>query len=129
MSEHKILIVDDEKLILISTRIVLESVGYVVVTAASGEEAIGKAKEEKPGLILLDIMMPGIDGWETLSRLKDDAETKDIPVIIFTAREHSRGRQLAREMGAADYFQKPFEPDELIAIVEEHLVAENVQAG
>lgn len=129
MSEHKILIVDDEKLILISTRIVLESVGYGVVTAASGEEAIGKAKEEKPGLILLDIMMPGIDGWETLSRLKDDAETKDIPVIIFTAREHSRGRQLAREMGAADYFQKPFEPDELIAIVEEHLVAENVQAG
>ena len=129
MSEHKILIVDDEKLILISTRIVLESVGYVVVTAASGEEAIGKAKEERPGLILLDIMMPGIDGWETLSRLKDDAETKDIPVIIFTAREHSRGRQLAREMGAADYFQKPFEPDELIAIVEEHLVAENVQAG
>jgi DNA-binding response OmpR family regulator len=129
MSEHKILIVDDEKLILISTRIVLESVGYGVVTAASGEEAIGKAKEEKPGLILLDIMMPGIDGWETLSRLKEDAETKDIPVIIFTAREHSRGRQLAREMGAADYFQKPFEPDELIAIVEEYLVPENVQAG
>jgi len=132
MSDHKILIVDDEKLILISTRIVLESVGYCVVTAASGEEAIGDAKEEKPGLILLDIMMPGIDGWETLSRLKEDAETKDIPVIIFTAREHSRGRQLAREMGAADYFQKPFEPDELIAIVEEYLVpetTENVPAG
>ena len=132
MSDHKILIVDDEKLILISTRIVLESVGYGVVTAASGEEAIGKAKEEKPGLILLDIMMPGIDGWETLSRLKEDAGTRDIPVIIFTAREHSRGRQLAREMGAADYFQKPFEPDELIAIVEEYLIpeaTENVQAG
>jgi len=61
MKDQKILIVDDEKLILISTRIVLESVGYAVVTAASGEEAIGKAKEEKPGLILLDIMMPGID--------------------------------------------------------------------
>jgi DNA-binding response OmpR family regulator len=129
MSDHKILIVDDEKLILISTRIVLESVGYGVVTAASGEEAIGKAKEEKPSLILLDIMMPGIDGWETLSRLKDDAETSNIPVIIFTAREHSRGRQLAREMGAADYFQKPFEPDELISIVEEYLVPQNVQAG
>jgi DNA-binding response OmpR family regulator len=129
MSDQKILIVDDEKLILISTRIVLESVGYGVVTAASGEEAIGKAKEEMPGLILLDIMMPGIDGWETLSRLKEDAETKDIPVIIFTAREHSRGRQLAREMGAADYFQKPFEPDELIAIVEEYLVPENVEAS
>ena len=129
MSNNKILIVDDEKLILISTRIVLESVGYGVLTAASGEEALGTARDEQPGLILLDIMMPGIDGWETLSRLKEEPATKDIPVIIFTAREHSRGRHLAREMGAADYFQKPFEPDELIAIVEEYLVAENVEAS
>ena len=129
MSTQKILIVDDEKLILISTRIVLESVGYNVLTAASGEEAIRSAREEVPGLILLDIMMPGIDGWETLSRLKEDPVTKEIPVIIFTAREHSRGRQLAREMGAADYFQKPFEPDELIAIVEEYLVPANARTA
>ena len=127
MSRKKTLIVDDEKLILISTRIVLESVGYQVITAASGEEAISQAKEESPGLILLDIMMPGIDGWETLSRLKEDPETKDIPVVIFTAREHTRGRKLAREMGAVDYFQKPFEPDELIQIVEQYLSPENVE--
>jgi CheY-like chemotaxis protein len=126
---RKTLIVDDEKLILISTRIVLESVGYEVVTAASGEEALVTSRATQPGLILLDIMMPGIDGWETLSRLKEDPELKDIPVIIFTAREHSRGRQLAREMGAVDYFQKPFEPDELIDIVEEYLVTENVSAS
>ena len=56
-------------------------------------------------------------------RLKADAQTKDIPVIIFTAREHSRGKQLAREMGAVDYFPKPFEPDELIGIVEEYAAA------
>ena len=127
MSSKTTLIVDDEKLILISTRIVLESVGYQVLTAASGEEAISKAKEDKPGLILLDIMMPGIDGWETLSRLKEDPDTKDIPVVIFTAREHTRGRKLAREMGAVDYFQKPFEPDELIEIVEQYLSRENVE--
>jgi len=127
MSNRTTLIVDDEKLILISTRIVLESVGFDVLTADSGEAAIATAKSKKPGLILLDIMMPGIDGWETLSRLKEDPETKEIPVIIFTAREHSRGRQLAREMGAADYFQKPFEPDELISIVEEYLAPENVE--
>jgi CheY-like chemotaxis protein len=126
---RKTLIVDDEKLILISTRIVLESVGYEIVTAASGEEALVTARDTQPGLILLDIMMPGIDGWETLSRLKEDPELKEIPVIIFTAREHSRGRQLAREMGAVDYFQKPFEPDELIDIVEEYLVTENVSAS
>ena len=125
----KTLIVDDEKLILISTRIVLESVGFEIVTAASGEEALVTARAAKPGLILLDIMMPGIDGWETLSRLKEDPELKEIPVIIFTAREHSRGRQLAREMGAVDYFQKPFEPDELIDIVKEYLVTENVPAS
>ncbi len=125
----KTLIVDDEKLILFSTRIVLESVGFEIVTAASGEEALVTARAAKPGLILLDIMMPGIDGWETLSRLKEDPELKEIPVIIFTAREHSRGRQLAREMGAVDYFQKPFEPDELIDIVEEYLVTENVSAS
>jgi DNA-binding response OmpR family regulator len=128
MSYDKVLIVDDEKLILISTRIVLESVGYSAITAASGEEAIAMATEQRPGLILLDIMMPGIDGWETLSRLKEAPETKDIPVIIFTAREHSRGKHLAREMGAADYFQKPFEPDELIEIVQEHLVPANARA-
>ncbi len=119
----KILIVDDEKLILISTKIVLESVGYDVLTAAAGEEGIDLACRELPALILLDIMMPGIDGWETLSRLKANAATREIPVIIFTAREHSRGKQLAREMGAADYFPKPFEPDELIGIVEEYAAA------
>jgi len=129
MSCEKILIVDDEKLILISTRIVLESVGYQVVTAANGEDALAMAGTDRPELILLDIMMPGIDGWETLSRLKEDPDAKTIPVIIFTAREHSRGRQLAREMGAVDYFQKPFEPDELISIVREHVAAaENVQS-
>jgi CheY-like chemotaxis protein len=116
----KILIVDDEKLILISTKIVLESVGYEVLTATTGEEGIDVCRNDAPALVLLDIMMPGIDGWETLSRLKDDPETRGIPVIIFTAREHSRGKQLAREMGAADYFPKPFEPDELIGIVEEY---------
>jgi DNA-binding response OmpR family regulator len=118
----KILIVDDEKLILISTKIVLESVGYDVLTAVSGEEGIEICRRELPALVLLDIMMPGIDGWETLSRLKSAPETREVPVIIFTAREHSRGKQLARELGAADYFPKPFEPDELISIVEEYAV-------
>jgi DNA-binding response OmpR family regulator len=119
----KILIVDDEKLILISTKIVLESVGYEVLTATSGEDGIEVCRAENPALVLLDIMMPGIDGWETLSRLKSSPETDEIPIIIFTAREHSRGKQLAREMGAADYFPKPFEPDELINIVEEYAAA------
>jgi len=116
----KILIIEDEKLIIVSTQMVLEAVGYRVESAMNGEEGIRRAREAKPDLILLDIMMPGIDGWETLTRLKRDPETSSIPVIIFTAREHARGHQKSNEMGAAGYFRKPFEPDELIELVEKH---------
>ena len=119
--ERTVLIIEDEKLIIVSTQMVLEAAGFRVESATSGEEGIGKARELRPDLILLDIMMPGIDGWETLTRLKRDAETSGIPVIIFTAREHSRGHQKSTEMGAADYFRKPFEPDELIELVEKHI--------
>jgi CheY-like chemotaxis protein len=119
--DRTILIIEDEKLIIVSTQMVLESVGYRVESAMNGEEGIGKASEIRPDLILLDIMMPGIDGWETLTRLKRDEATRSIPVIIFTAREHARGHQKSDEMGAAGYFRKPFEPDELIELVEKHV--------
>ncbi|MCA8942210.1 MAG: response regulator [Planctomycetes bacterium] len=118
--ERTVLIVEDEKLIIVSTQMVLEAAGFRVESAVNGEDGIAKAKGIRPALILLDIMMPGIDGWETLTRLKRDPETSDIPVIIFTAREHVRGHQKSTEMGAADYFRKPFEPDELIELVEKH---------
>ena len=119
--EHTVLIIEDEKLIIVSTQMVLEASGFQVQSAMNGEEGISKARQLKPDLILLDIMMPGIDGWETLTRLKRDPETSGIPVVIFTAREHSRGHQKSAEMGAADYFRKPFEPDELIELVEKHI--------
>ena len=118
--ERTVLIIEDEKLIIVSTQMVLEAASFRVESATNGEEGISKARELRPDLILLDIMMPGIDGWETLTRLKRDPETSDIPVIIFTAREHARGQQKSTEMGAADYFRKPFEPDELIELVEKH---------
>jgi len=119
--ERTILIIEDEKLIIVSTQMVLEAAGFRVESATNGEAGIAKARELRPDLILLDIMMPGIDGWETLTRLKRDPETAPIPVIIFTAREHTRGHQKSTEMGAADYFRKPFEPDELIELVEKHI--------
>ena len=119
--ERTVLIIEDEKLIIVSTQMVLEAAGFRVESAMNGEEGIAKARELRPALILLDIMMPGIDGWETLTRLKRDPETSGISVIIFTAREHSRGHQKSAEMGAADYFRKPFEPDELIELVEKHV--------
>jgi len=119
--ERTVLIIEDEKLIIVSTQMVLEAAGFRVESATNSEEGISKALELRPDLILLDIMMPGIDGWETLTRLKRDTETSEIPVIIFTAREHARGHQKSAEMGAADYFRKPFEPDELIELVEKHI--------
>jgi DNA-binding response OmpR family regulator len=119
--ERTVLIIEDEKLIIVSTQMVLEAAGFRVESATNGEDGIAKARSLTPDLILLDIMMPGIDGWETLTRLKRDPETSAIPVIIFTAREHARGHQKSSEMGAADYFRKPFEPDELIELVEKHI--------
>src|SRR6185503_19260972 len=119
--EHTVLIIEDEKLIIVSTQMVLEAAGFRVESAMNGEEGITRARGIKPDLVLLDIMMPGIDGWETLTRLKRDPETSGIPVIIFTAREHARGHQKSAEMGAAGYFRKPFEPDELIELVEKHI--------
>jgi DNA-binding response OmpR family regulator len=119
--ERTVLIIEDEKLIIVSTQMVLEAAGFRVESAVNGEEGISKAKSIRPDLILLDIMMPGIDGWETLTRLKRDPETSGVSVIIFTAREHARGHQKSTEMGAADYFRKPFEPDELIELVEKHV--------
>ena len=119
--QRTVLIIEDEKLIIVSTQMVLEAAGFHVESATNGEDGIAKAKSQTPDLILLDIMMPGIDGWETLTRLKRDAATANIPVVIFTAREHSRGHQKSAEMGAVDYFRKPFEPGELSELVEKHV--------
>ena len=119
--QRTVLIIEDEKLIIVSTQMVLEAAGFCVESATNGEDGISSARTQKPDLILLDIMMPGIDGWETLTRLKRDSDTSGIPVVICTAREHSRGHQKSAEMGAADYFRKPFEPDELIELVEKHV--------
>jgi len=115
-----VLIIEDERLIAVSTQMVLESAGFRAELAPDGEAGIASARAREPALILLDIMMPGIDGWETLSRLKQDPATADIPVVIFTAREHARGAQRSAELGAVDYFRKPFEPADLIEVVERH---------
>jgi DNA-binding response OmpR family regulator len=116
-----VLVVDDEQMILRSTRAVLECAGFRVVTADGGERALEAVRAERPDVVLLDIMMPEVDGWETLSLLRGDPSTRELPVVIFTAREHARGRQLACEMGAVDYVQKPYDPDALAALLRAHV--------
>ena len=119
MSAKKILVIDDEKLLVRSTSLVLDHYGYNVRGALGGEEGLTAASEFGPDVILLDIMMPGMDGWQVLEKLKQNEITQNIPVIIFTAREYSNGKALALEKGAADFIAKPFEPMELAAIIEE----------
>jgi DNA-binding response OmpR family regulator len=117
----KVLVIDDEKLLVKSTCMALSYYGFEVLGALGGLEGIKVAKETRPGIILLDITMPGIDGWQVLSELKSSNETKDIPIIVFTAEEHSNGTVMAQSKGAVDYIAKPFEPDELVEIINKNI--------
>ena len=110
----KILVVDDEVYILHILDFSLGAEGYEVITAADGEEAIEKARIEKPDLVVLDIMMPKVDGFEACRRLKGDPETNQIPVILLTAKGREVDRQMGIEVGADDYIIKPFSPTKLI---------------
>jgi DNA-binding response OmpR family regulator len=117
-----VLIVDDEPMVLTATRIVLRSAGFRVSTAENGAAGVEAALRDVPDVILLDVMMPDIDGWETLGRLREHKALERVPVLIFTAREHTRGWKLARDLGAAGYVRKPFDADELIALMHRHAV-------
>ena len=110
----KILVVDDEVYILHIIDFSLGAEGYEVITAADGEEAIDRARVEKPDLVVLDIMMPKVDGFEACRRLKADPETSQIPVILLTAKGREVDRQMGMEVGADDYIVKPFSPTKLI---------------
>ena len=101
--------------------------GYDVKGALSGEEGLKAALEFAPDVILLDIMMPGMDGWQVLEQFKQNEFTQSIPVIIFTAREYSNGKALANEKGAADFIAKPFDPESLIAMIKEIVAASRVK--
>jgi DNA-binding response OmpR family regulator len=123
MSAGKVLIIDDEKLLVKSTSMVLAHHDYDVKGALSGEEGLKAALEFAPDVILLDIMMPGMDGWQVLEALKQNAITRCIPVVIFSAREYSNGKSLAAQKGAADFIAKPFEADELVEMLVNQLSA------
>lgn len=120
MSRPRVLIIDDDRLIRESTGMVLKTAGFDVSYAGDADEGLAAAREQIPSLILLDIMMPDVDGWDTLDRALEDETLRDIPFVVFTAREHTKGRQLARARGAVDYIQKPFDPDHLIDVVRRH---------
>jgi DNA-binding response OmpR family regulator len=114
MDKKRILIVDDEEDILIVLKFRLEANNYEVLTASSGQEGLNKARTEKPDLIILDLMLPKLDGYKVCRMLKFDESYKAIPIIMFTARVQQKDEELGKEMGADAYVTKPFEPEILL---------------
>jgi DNA-binding response OmpR family regulator len=117
MAKEKILVVDDEEDILELLKFKLSREGYQVACAASGEEALRCARSETPDLIVLDLMLPNIDGIEVARELKHDFITKNIPVVMLTAKGEEADIVTGLELGADDYITKPFSPKILIARV------------
>ncbi|RZB29981.1 MAG: two-component system, OmpR family, phosphate regulon response regulator PhoB [Desulfobacteraceae bacterium Eth-SRB1] len=117
MADNKILVIDDEEDILELVRYNLAREGYRVVCAASGEQSLNKAGSEPFDLIVLDLMLPGIDGLEVAKRLKNKPETRHIPIIMLTAKGEEADIVTGLELGADDYVTKPFSPRILIARV------------
>ncbi len=115
----EILIVDDDPEILEMTGLLLRTSGYAVRTAANGEEAYVEARVSPPALVLLDINMPGTNGWEALRMLKADEATARVPVIMFSVNYELREKLHALQQGAVDYVTKPFATDALLRRVGE----------
>lgn len=117
----KILIVDDEQDIVESLKFVLEAEGYECYTAFNGDDGLKSAKEIIPDLILLDIMMPKMNGYKISRLLKFDNKYKDIPIIMLTARSQEEDKLIGEETGANEYITKPFDLDYVVGKVNQYL--------
>jgi DNA-binding response OmpR family regulator len=123
----KVLVIDDEAPIRLLCRVNLEAEKMDVVEAADGEQGLELARSEKPDIVLLDVMMPGMDGWQVAERLLEQQDTSQIPLVFLTARAELRDRARGLELGGVDYITKPFNPVELASVVENLL--ERVRRG
>jgi DNA-binding response OmpR family regulator len=110
----KVLAVDDDPVILRLIEVNLSLEGFEVALAAGGDDALAQAREVDPDVILLDVMMPGVTGWEVARRLKDDAATTATPLVFLSARTEENDRRKGQELGVAAFVSKPFDPVELV---------------
>ena len=117
----KILIVDDEPGICELLSEALEQAGYDTLTAADGREGFEKARSAQPDLILLDVVMPGVDGWQMLERLGRSAKTQTIPVVMLTAKSETESLFKSRELKVLDYFIKPVVIEELLSFIRRYV--------
>jgi DNA-binding response OmpR family regulator len=123
----KVLVVDDEAPIRLLCRVNLEAEGMEVIEAADGHTGLELARSEHPDVILLDVMMPAMDGWQVAEQLFDDSRAGEIPLVFLTARAELRDRARGLELGGVDYITKPFNPVELASVVRRLL--ERVRRG
>ena len=121
MSQKKILVVDDEVDLVETIRFPLEMEGFNVLVSYNGEDALNQARKEKPDLILLDLMLPKLDGYKVCRLLKFDERYKDIPILMLTAKTQEKDKLLGKETGANEYITKPFDIDELMKKVKVYL--------
>jgi DNA-binding response OmpR family regulator len=113
----RVLVIDDEAPIRLLCRVNLEAEGMSVLEAGDGPNGLEKARAEAPDVILLDVMMPGLDGWRVAEELLDDPRTAAIPIVFLTARAELRDRARGIDLGGVDYVTKPFNPVELAPLV------------
>jgi DNA-binding response OmpR family regulator len=113
----RVLVIDDEAPIRLLCRVNLEAEKMEVLEAADGPTGLELARNESPDVILLDVMMPGLDGWRVAERLIEDPQTREIPIIFLTARAEFRDRARGLDIGGVDYVTKPFNPVELADLV------------
>ena len=116
-AKKKVLIVDDEKQLVSLVSLHMDMSGYEVLSASNGKKALNIIEKENPDLVVLDLMLPEMDGWEVCRQLRAEPKTKDIPVIMLTARSGTDDKVKGFECGADDYVTKPFSPRELVARV------------
>ena len=121
MANKTILIADDEADIVETLAFMLEAQDFNVITANDGEDALLKAKEKRPDLILLDVMMPKINGYKVCRLLKFDKQYNHIPILMLTARSQDEDRAIGEETGADEYITKPFDIEEVVEKVKEYL--------
>ncbi|HLB62319.1 MAG TPA: response regulator [Actinomycetota bacterium] len=113
-AKPRILIVDDDPVIVRLLQVNFRLDGYDVETAARGDEAIAKMRERRPDAVLLDVMMPGLDGWEVCARMKDDPNLADVAVVFLSARAQDEDRERGQALGVLAYVTKPFDPAQLV---------------
>ena len=118
----RILLVDDEPLFLERIKPYLEGKGYSVETAPDGKTALEKVRQLNPVLILLDVMMPGLSGFEVLAQLKMDPKVSHIQVVMLTAKGETESIRWSQQFGAVDYLVKPFSPEELLKVIKNYVL-------